>query len=80
MPGWLRLRSRIELKNWGIPAQAHWKMQFYIAVLDDTARLEGENPAIGILICQSKDKTIVENALKESSVAPKKPSTGDSGR
>jgi hypothetical protein len=43
------------------------KMQFYLAVLDDTVRMEGENPSIGILICKSKNKTIVEYALKESS-------------
>jgi len=43
------------------------KMQFYLAVLDDTVRLEGEDPSIGILICKSKDRTIVEYALKESS-------------
>jgi hypothetical protein len=42
-------------------------MQFYLAVLDDAARLEGENPAIGILICKSKNRTIVEYALKDSS-------------
>jgi hypothetical protein len=42
-------------------------MQFYLAVLDDKVRLEGENPSIGILICKSKDRTIVEYALKESS-------------
>ena len=42
-------------------------MQFYLAVLDDTVRLAGENPSIGILICKSKDRTIVEYALKESS-------------
>ena len=42
-------------------------MQFYLAVLDDTVRMEGENPSIGILICKSKNKTIVEYALKESS-------------
>jgi hypothetical protein len=42
-------------------------MQFYLAVLDDTTRMEGENPAIGILICKSKNRTIVEYALKESS-------------
>ncbi len=42
------------------------KMQFYLAVLDDTARLKAENPSIGILICKSKDRTIVEYALRES--------------
>ena len=36
-------------------------------MLDDISRLEGENPAIGILICKSKNRTIVEYALKETS-------------
>jgi hypothetical protein len=36
-------------------------------VLDDTSPLEVENPAIGILICKSKNRTIVQYALKESS-------------
>ncbi len=42
------------------------KMQFYLAVLDDTLRLPGENPAIGIILCKRKDATIVEYALRES--------------
>ncbi|NEO66489.1 MAG: DUF1016 domain-containing protein, partial [Moorea sp. SIO4G2] len=42
------------------------KMQFYLAALDDKVRLEEENYAIGIILCKSKDKTIVEYALKES--------------
>jgi predicted nuclease of restriction endonuclease-like (RecB) superfamily len=64
-----RLRSlvAIELKIGEFQPEHIGKMQFYLAVLDDTARLEGENPAIGILICKSKSRTIVEYALKESS-------------
>lgn len=42
------------------------KMQFYLAVLDDKVRIEGENPSIGIIICKEKNRTIVEYALKES--------------
>ena len=42
------------------------KMQFYLAALDDTVRLEGENPSIGIILCKGKEKTIVEYALRES--------------
>lgn len=42
------------------------KMQFYLAVLDDTVRLADENPAIGIILCKTKDRTIVEYALRES--------------
>jgi predicted nuclease of restriction endonuclease-like (RecB) superfamily len=42
------------------------KMQFYLAVLDDKVRAEGENPSIGIIICKEKDRAIVEYTLKES--------------
>ncbi len=41
-------------------------MQFYLALLDATATMPGENPSIGIILCKSKDKTIVEYALRES--------------
>jgi hypothetical protein len=42
------------------------KMQFYLAALDDLVRLPDENPPIGIILCKSKQRTIVEYALKES--------------
>ncbi len=42
------------------------KIQFYLAALDDLARQEGENPSIGIILCKTKDRTIVEYALRES--------------
>lgn len=42
------------------------KMQFYLAALDDLVRLPEENPPIGIILCKSKQRTIVEYALKES--------------
>jgi predicted nuclease of restriction endonuclease-like (RecB) superfamily len=62
-----RLRSlvAVELKIGEFQPEHIGKMQFYLAVLDDTVRFEGENPSIGIL--KSKDKTIVEYALRESS-------------
>jgi hypothetical protein len=41
-------------------------MQFYLAALDDTVKAEGENPAIGIIVCKSKDKMTVEYALRVS--------------
>lgn len=63
----LRLLVAIDLKIGEFQPEHIGKMQFYPAVLDDTLRLEGENPSIGILICKSKDRTIVEYALKESS-------------
>ncbi|MDX2241611.1 MAG: PDDEXK nuclease domain-containing protein [Leptolyngbyaceae cyanobacterium bins.302] len=42
------------------------KMQFYLAALDDLVRLEDENPSIGIILCKSKDKTVVEYALRDA--------------
>jgi len=42
------------------------KMQFYLAALDDLVRMEDEKPSIGIILCKSKDKTIVEYALRDT--------------
>jgi len=63
----LRLLVAVDLKIGEFQPEYIGKMQFYLAVLDDTVRMEGENPSIGILICKSKNKTIVEYALKVSS-------------
>lgn len=62
----LRCLVAIELKTGEFMPEHTGKMQFYLAVLDDTVRIEGENPSIGIIICKSKNKTIVEYALKET--------------
>lgn len=56
----------IELKIGKFLPEYVGKMQFYLAVLDDTVRLPDENPSIGIILCKSKERTIVEYALKES--------------
>jgi YhcG PDDEXK nuclease domain len=63
----LRALIAVELKAGEFQPEHIGKMQFYLAVLDNTVRLEGENPSTGTLICKSKDRTIVEYALKESS-------------
>lgn len=62
----LRCLVAIELKIGKFLPEYVGKMQFYLAVLDDKVKLPDENPAIGIILCKSKDKTIVEYALKES--------------
>ena len=41
-------------------------MQFYLSVLNNTVKLEDENPSIGIIICKSKKRTIVEYALQDA--------------
>mgnify|MGYP001580972262 FL=1 len=41
-------------------------MQFFLSLLDDKVKLKEENPAIGIIICKNKNRTIVEYALKQT--------------
>ena len=65
-----RLQSMIaiELKIGEFLPEYKGKMEFYLNVLNDTVRLPHENPAIGIIICKSKSRMIVEYALKSSTM------------
>jgi len=56
----------VELKIGKFIPEHKGKMEFYLNVLNDTVKLPHENPAIGIIICKSKQRTIVEYALKDS--------------
>lgn len=56
----------IELKIGDFKSEYAGKMNFYLALLDDKVRLDGENSSIGIIICKDKSKTIVEYALKNT--------------
>ncbi len=62
----LRCLVAIDLKVGRFEPEHVGKMQFYLAVLNEQVRLEDENPAIGIVLCKSKDRTIVEYALKNT--------------
>lgn len=62
----LKCLVAIELKIGKFLHEYVGKMQFYLAVLDKNVKLADENPSIGIILCKSKQKTIVEYALKES--------------
>jgi len=62
----LKCLVAVELKTGKFMPEHVGKMQFYLAALDDLARLEGENPSIGIILCRSKNRTIVEYALRET--------------
>ncbi|WP_414573194.1 PDDEXK nuclease domain-containing protein [Nostoc sp. CCY 9925] len=62
----LKCLVAIELKIGKFLPEYVGKMQFYLAVLDDKVKLPDENPSIGIILCKSKQRTIVEYALKES--------------
>lgn len=62
----LRCLVAFELKVGEFEPEYVGKMQFYLAILDDTARENGENPSIGIILCKDKNTTIVEYALRNS--------------
>jgi len=40
------------------------KMNFYLNLLDDQARIPGENSSVGIILCKSRDRLEVEYALR----------------
>ena len=58
----------VELKIGEFEPEHKGKMEFYLSVLNDTVRLAHENPPIGIIICKSKDRTVVEYALKTATL------------
>ncbi len=62
----LRCMIAIELKIGEFKPEYAGKMQFYLTALDETVKLSEENPSIGIIICKSKIRTVVEYTLKTS--------------
>lgn len=64
----LQAMVAIELKIGEFQPEYKGKMEFYLNILNDTVKLPHENPAIGIIICKSKSRMIVEYALKSSNM------------
>jgi predicted nuclease of restriction endonuclease-like (RecB) superfamily len=62
----LRCLVAIELKIGEFQPEYVGKMQFYLAALDDLVKMPEENASIGLILCQSKTKTVVEYALRDS--------------
>ena len=60
----LRCLVAIELKIGEFKPEHKGQIEFYLDTLDQQHRIEGENPPIGIVICRSKTKTVVEYALR----------------
>lgn len=53
----------IDLKMGEFEPEYSGKMNFYISAVNKTVCTEGDNPTIGIILCRSKKKNIVEFAL-----------------
>ena len=55
----------IELKAVKFIPEFAGKLNFYVTAADELLRGEGDNPSVGLVICKSSDKTIVEWSLKD---------------
>jgi hypothetical protein len=55
----------IELKTWDFKAEYTWKMNLYLSALEKQEMLDGENSPIWIILCKTKNRIIVEYALKD---------------
>lgn len=57
----------LDLKSGELSHQDIGQMDMYVRMFDDLKRGEDDNPTIGIILCDSKDETIVKySVLKES--------------
>ena len=65
----IKLRSFvvIELKSGKFKPEYAGKMNFYLSVVDDLLRHPGDNPSIGLILCQSKLGVLAEYALRDMS-------------
>ncbi len=57
----------IELKTDKFKPEFAGKLNFYVSAVDGEIKGELDNPTIGILICKSKNNTVVEYALQDMS-------------
>jgi hypothetical protein len=57
----------IELKARKFEAKDAGQLNFYLSAVDDIIKGEDDNPTIGILLCQSKEKIVAEYALRNVS-------------
>lgn len=55
----------IELKAVKYIPEFAGKLNFYVTAADELLRGESDNPSVGLIICKSTDKTVVEWSLKD---------------
>jgi len=55
----------IELKTTKFKPEFSGKLNFYISAVDGIIKSKQDNPTIGILICKSKNNTVVEYSVKD---------------
>ena len=62
----LRCLVALELKIDDFKPEYLGKLNFYLEALDKDVKKNYENPSVGIILCKSKDKDVVEYALKRN--------------
>ena len=55
----------VELKAVKYIPEFAGKLNFYVTAVDQLMKGEGDNPTVGLVICKSTDKTVVEWSLKD---------------
>ena len=71
---WLRLAAfskvlyliAFEIKLGEYKAEYLGKMNLYLEALDRDVKKENENPSVGIILCSSKDKDVVEYSISKN--------------
>ncbi|MFA5903607.1 MAG: PDDEXK nuclease domain-containing protein [Desulfobacula sp.] len=61
----LRCFIVIELKKGDFKPEYAGKMNFYCSAVDDLLRNETDQPTIGLILCQTKDRILAEYALRD---------------
>jgi len=56
----------IDLKITDFEPQFLGQLEFYLEALDRDVKKKNENPSVGLILCASKDDTVVEYALSRS--------------
>ncbi|MCD2340433.1 DUF1016 domain-containing protein [Ideonella azotifigens] len=57
----------IDLKTGKLSHQDIGQMDMYVRMFDDLKRGEDDNPTIGIILCDSKDETVVKYSVIQES-------------
>ena len=65
----LRCYVVIDLKMTAFKPEYSGKMNFYVAAVDDLLRHPDDQPTIGLVLCKSRNTTVIEYALRDMNTA-----------
>ena len=56
----------LDLKTKAFKPEHAGKMNFYLSAVDDLLRHPGDQPSIGLILCKTRNRVIVEYALRDT--------------